>query len=169
MRRPPGLAVALALCRDREAVLRRDVQRQVWVVKCPSGGSQPSQYLEARWAGLFRPAWEWGGDWIGRTQTSGRQPCSGSQTPRRPSPMAVGCRATSATRHLWPCRCAGSGVAGGGAWIRCKAKHGGRCCGGYTPHRGLVLVWTGQPLLNLRLHLRCGLEMRPRVASGHTQ
>lgn len=37
MRRPPGLAVALALRRDREAFFGGDVQRQVRVVQGPSG------------------------------------------------------------------------------------------------------------------------------------
>lgn len=89
----------------------------------------------------------------GRTQTSRRQPCSESQTPRPPSPMVAGYRAMSASRRLWPCHCAGSAVAAGGAWIQCRARHGGRCYGGCRPRKGLVLVWTAQSFSNPSLHL----------------
>lgn len=115
--------------------------------------------------GRSRPGWETGRGRAVHTQTSGRRPCSGNQTPRRPFPMAAGCRATSAPRRPWPCRCAGSGVAGGGAWIRCRARHGGRSCGGCRPRRGLVLVWTGQSSLSLALHLLDELVVRPCVVS----
>jgi hypothetical protein len=101
----------------------------------------------------FGPACQLRGAIFERTRTSTRRPCLGSQTPRPPSPMAAGCGAMSAPRHPWLCRYAASGVAVGGAWIRCRARHVGRCCGGCRPHRGLVLVWTAQALWVVSLHL----------------